>query len=558
MNHIATLRASTSSIPITPRFPAIGVEALALLTSIFLSLASNRAAWRHVLEDRAWDDHATWVFGACMFVALTAFQFVPLALVMTRRSARYVIAVVLVVSAFAGHFIETYNVFLDPGMLRNVLHTDVKEASELCSTDLLLHMVWQAALPIALLWRLRIVERPWRRALVQRAAALAMAVSLLALALVVSFQDVAGIARNHREWRFLVTPSNVVYSLARAGSTKARIAAAPLTPIGTDARLGPSWTGRTKPALVVIVVGETARASNWGLNGYARQTTPELAALDVVNFTDVTSCGTDTEASVPCMFSRGGLRDHDGARERTQESLLHVLQRAHLPVLWRDNQSGCKGVCTGLDFDQLDASTVAGLCEDARCFDEILLHGLDERIQARKGNQVVVLHGLGSHGPAYYRRYPERFRRFTPTCDTGELRKCTTEGIVNAYDNSLLYTDHVLGSAIRWLQSQASERDTALIYLSDHGESLGEHNLYLHGMPRSLAPKEQTHVPMVMWFSPGFASSFGVDTACLRQQALQPASHDNLFHTVLGLLDVQTRVHETRLDLMQACRSRQG
>jgi len=409
--------------------------------------------------------------------------------------------------------------------------------------------------PIWLVWRLPLMERPWRRALPRRLASVAIAIALVALAVMAVFQDVAGIARNHREWRFLVTPTNVLYSAVRAGTAKAKTAAGPLQPVGTDAALGPSWAARTKPALLIVVVGETARAANWGLSGYARQTTPELAALDVVNFRDVTTCGTDTEASVPCMFSPWGLHDHDSARERTHESLLHVLQHAKLPVLWRDNQSGCKGVCAGLELDQLDGAKIEGLCEDGRCFDEVLLHGLDERVQATKGNQVIVLHMLGSHGPAYHRRYPERFRRFTPTCDTAELRKCSQQEIVNAYDNTLLYTDHVLASAIRWLQSRAGERDSALVYVSDHGESLGEHNLYLHGMPRSIAPDEQTHVPMVMWFSQGFASSFGVDTACLRKFASQPASHDNLFHTVLGLLDVQTQVYDPKFDLMHGCRA---
>jgi lipid A ethanolaminephosphotransferase len=538
--------------------PAIRVETLALLTSIFLSLACNRAAWQHVLEDRAWGDPATWWFAAGAFVALTAFQFIVIALVLTRRNARYVVAALLTISAVAGHFIQTYNVYLDPGMLRSVLHTDVREASELKSASLLLQLAWQAVLPSWLVWRQPLVDRPWRRALLARVVAIAAAVVMLLLALAANFQDFAGIARNHREWRYLVTPTNVLYSAARASGEKAKAASAPLQPIGMDAVQGPSWSARTKPSLLVVVVGETARAANWGLDGYARQTTPELAALDVVNFSDVTTCGTDTEASVPCMFRPWGLRQHDSARERSHESLLHVLQRAHLPVLWRDNQSGCKGVCTGLELDQLDTAKVDGLCEDGRCFDEILLHDLDRRLEGKQGPQVLVLHGLGSHGPAYYRRYPEQFRRFTPTCDTAELRKCSPEQIVNSYDNTLLYTDHVLAATIRWMQSHAKERDGALIYVSDHGESLGEHNLYLHGMPRAIAPTEQTHVPMVMWLSQGFASSFGIDTGCLRRRAAQAASHDNLFHTVLGMMDVHTSIYEQDFDLTGGCRSSHG
>jgi lipid A ethanolaminephosphotransferase len=535
------------------RLPALSVETLALLTSLFFSLASNGAVWHHVLTDRDWSQAATWGVAGSLFAAVTAFQFVLLALVLTRRNARIVVSALLVVAALASHFIETYNVFLDPGMLRNVLHTDVKEAAELWSASLLLHLAWQAALPIWLVWNVPLIDGPWRRALRRRGAALLAGVALFAGALLLGFQDAADIARNHREWRFLVTPSNVLYSLARVGGSKAQAVAVPLQPIGTDAVLGPSWAGRTKPVLLVVVVGETARAANWGLSGYARQTTPQLAALSVINFSDVSSCGTDTESSLPCMFGPWGLRGHDAARERSHESLLHVLQRARLPVLWRDNQSGCKGICAGIETEQLDRATVAGLCRDGRCFDEILLHGLDRRL-AGGGNRVLVFHQLGSHGPAYHLRYPDRFRRFTPTCDTAQLRKCSSEQIVNTYDNTLLYTDHMLASTIRWLRSREHEHDSALIYLSDHGESLGEHNLFLHGLPRAIAPKEQTQVPMVMWFSPGFASSFGVDLACLHQRATQPASHDHLFHTVLGLLDVQTATYEGEFDLTLPCR----
>ena len=97
--------------------------------------------------------------------------------------------------------------------------------------------------------------------------------------------------------------------------------------------------------------------------------------------------------------------------------------------------------------------------------------------------------------------------------------------------------------------------DTALIYVSDHGESLGEKGLFLHGMPHAIAPEEQTRVPMVMWFSPGFVSDAGLDLACLRREAAQPASHDNLFPSILGLLQVDTREYQPGLDLFSKCRN---
>jgi len=230
------------------------------------------------------------------------------------------------------------------------------------------------------------------------------------------------------------------------------------------------------------------------------------------------------------------------------------LQHAGLKVVWRDNQSGCKGVCDGLEVQRPDPAASPGLCDGDRCLDEALLQGAEGLLRDTHGNLVLVLHQLGNHGPAYYKRYPAEFRRFTPTCDTDDLSSCSREAIANSYDNAVLYTDHVLARTIDMLKAQQAHYDSALLYVSDHGESIGEKGLFLHGMPYAIAPSEQTKVPMVMWLSPGYASSFGLDLACLQTRARQPASHDNVFHTVLGLLDVRTAVRDASMDLSAPCR----
>jgi lipid A ethanolaminephosphotransferase len=252
--------------------------------------------------------------------------------------------------------------------------------------------------------------------------------------------------------------------------------------------------------------------------------------------------------SLPCLFSPDGRATFDAVRTRRSESLLHVLDHAGVATRWRDNQSGCKGVCAGLPFE----STAA-----AHAFDDILLEGLDEAIAAQTGDAVFVLHPLGNHGPAYWRRYPDGFRRFVPDCRTVELGDCTREEIVNAYDNAVLYGDHVVASVIDVLQAQA-RHDTALLYVSDHGESLGEAGLYLHGLPYAIAPRTQTRVPMVAWLSPGFVDANGLDIACLRRIAGEPASHDNVFDSVLGLMRVATSVYTPRRDLFARCATRQS
>jgi lipid A ethanolaminephosphotransferase len=222
-------------------------------------------------------------------------------------------------------------------------------------------------------------------------------------------------------------------------------------------------------------------------------------------------------------------------------------------VHWRDNQSGCKRVCDGLPNDSVESLKLPQLCDGGRCLDEGLLHGLEERLLQARGTQLLVLHQLGNHGPSYFRRYPEAFRKFLPACEQDDLRQCSREEIVNAYDNALLYTDHVLARAIRTLQAHAAEVDSALLYVSDHGESLGEGNLFLHGIPYAIAPDVQTRVPMLMWISEGFARTRSLDTACLKRRAEQPARHDHLFHTLLTLTDVMTRLYEPDWDLTRGC-----
>ena len=534
--------------------PTVSTESLVIGASLYFAFACNVPFLSAVMSDHSASDAASWVFGGAMLVLLTALHGLLLSLVLNRWTARPLLSVLIVATAFATYYMRKYGVFLDPSMLRNVLHTGPAEARELFGWGMLPHLLLYAALPLALLWRVRLARRSLVRATIMRGATILAATGLAVGSLLLVFQDFSALMHEQKELRYLITPANYLYSSARVLAANTREANRVRTAVGTDARLGATWQARTKPALFVIAIGETARAANWGLNGYARQTTPELAALDVLNFRHVTACGSNTEASLPCMFSAIGRRDYDEDRIRTSESLLHVLNRAGFAVLWRDNQSGCKGVCAGLPEERLDQQQIAGLCEQGHCLDDVLLRGLDTVARDAKGNLVVVLHMLGNHGPAYYKRYPESFHRFTPTCDTAELRKCSQQEIVNAYDNALLYTDHVLARTIAFLKEREKRFDTAMLYVSDHGESLGENGLYLHGLPYAIAPIEQTRVPMVWWLSPAFVTSFGLDRACLAAQTTKPWAHDHLFHSVLGLLQVSTAVYDPALDVSAACR----
>lgn len=534
--------------------PVLSVETLTLLASLFFALSCNRMFLEGMLAGYDLASPAAWWYGATLVVGLAAAHFALLGLVATRWTVKPLLALLFVATAFAVHFMTRYKVFLDTNMLRNILATDVREAGDLMTWSLLPQLALYAALPVWLLSRVEIRRRTWGRALAVRAAALLVALLVAGGAIFTHFQDVASSMRNTRELRFLVTPANYLYSLAQVTRSQAQAVERVREPVGSDAVAGPGWTGRQKPVVMVMVLGETARAANWGLSGYARPTTPELAAeAGVINFAQVTSCGTDTETSLPCIFSPWGRRQYDEARIRSSESVLDVFKRAGFRVVWIDNQAGCKGVCTGVESTRPDPALSPQHCADGQCQDAALVDKLQQVVGDTPGNLLVVMHQMGNHGPAYFKRYPEAFKEFTPACEDADLPRCTPESIVNAYDNAIRYTDHVIAETVRFLRGHGAH-DTGLLYVSDHGESLGEKGLYLHGVPYAIAPDVQTRVPMVMWLSDGFARNLAVDRACLGKVAATPLAHDHLFHTLLGLLDVKTAVYAPEMDFSARCR----
>jgi lipid A ethanolaminephosphotransferase len=529
-------------------------EAVALVVAVFFALFCNRSFWQAVTDNTGGVGHGNWLLLATLFIALVALGYILLGLVLTRWTMRPVLALLLVATALAVHFMEQYRVFLDPAMLRNALATDPGEARDLINWSLARDLILYAGIPLWLLSRIRIRLPSWPRAIGFRLATLAAALVVSGGALLLSYQDLAPLMRNHKEVRYLLTPANYLYALARVSFARADAAEAVRAPVATDATPGAGWAQRQKPVVLVMVLGETARAANWQLSGYTRPTTPELAARDdLINFAAVTSCGTDTETSLPCIFSPWGRAQYDEKRIRGSESLLDVAARAGFRVVWIDNQSGCKGVCAGVEAVRPDPAMPGGLCQDGQCQDGALVETLARTMADSTGNLLVIMHQMGNHGPAYFKRYPPAFAHFTPACNDIDLSRCPREEIVNAYDNALRYTDHVLAATIGLLAGQDA-RDAAMLYVSDHGESLGENGLFLHGIPYAIAPDVQTRVPMVLWLSPGYARSFATNPACVAERAQKPATHDHLFHTILGMLDIRTATYSAGMDLVADCR----
>ena len=552
----------------TPRFLSLirlkspsewPLPVLVVLVAVWLASVGNTALWRQLASLPELVGPRGLLFEMGFGIWLTALLTLVLSPMAWPQVFKPVAAALLLTAAGSTHFMLAFSAVIDPSMLLNVMHTDTHEVADLLSPQLALTVLLVGVLPAWWLWQQPVRPVRWSHRLGHNVALLAGALVVTGLVLVLMFQDFASLMRNHKQVRYLINPLNTVYAVGRAAADTMPRSQRPLLPVGTDARLGTSYAGQKQAPLLVLVVGETARAANFGLGGYARDTTPQLRALQAEGnlsyFTNVRSCGTNTQASVPCMFSHHGKEAHESSDDR-HENLLDVLQRAGLGVVWIDNQSGCKGVCDRVPNTNTRELKDPEWCATGECFDEVMLAEMQRQLAAmpperKQRGVVVVLHQMGSHGPAYHRRTPPALKTFTPECTSNALQDCTREALVNTYDNSIRYTDHLLARTVTWLRTQTAS--TALLYVSDHGESLGENNLYLHGLPYALAPVEQKHVPMLTWLSPAMQQRTGVQARCLNGQTQQPLTHDNLFHSVLGLMDVSTEAYQPKLDVFRAC-----
>ena len=531
---------------------------VALLGSLWLASAGNYALWQQVhqlpevngLRGLAF----TLGFGLIITCALTSL----LSLFNWGKLLKPVLTVFFFSAASGAYFMMSYGIVIDSTMITNVIQTDTKEALDLFNWRMLVSFAILGLLPAWVLWKTPLKSLRVGQQLLGNALMAVLSIGILLASLLAVFQDFSSIMRNHTQLRYLINPLNSYYAIGMVAAKPFQRDNKTLLPVGQDAKFVTA-KATDKPPLILLVLGETARMGNFGLNGYDRNTTPELSKENTVSLRGVMSCGTSTATSVPCMFSHLGKEDFE-SRKNNYESLIDVLHHAGLALLWIDNQSGCKGVCERVPQALTKELKHPSLCKGGECFDEIMLHQLDERIQAlpaerRAKGVVVVMHQMGSHGPAYYKRVPDTFKKFQPECKSNALQECSREQVVNSFDNTILYTDHFLSQAIQWLKKSNATHATAMLYVSDHGESLGENNLYLHGLPYRVAPDVQKRVPWISWWSQQFETQTGLSSACLKKKTNAPLTHDNYFHSVLGMVGVSTEVYQAKLDVHADCRT---
>ncbi|MGQ0904398.1 phosphoethanolamine transferase [Acinetobacter baumannii] len=488
-------------------------------------------------------------------VIVVATYYAALQILNWKWTAKIFAILLVFIGGFSSYFVNTLGVIISPDQIQNIAQTDVAEATDLLSLRFGLWTIFFVILPIFLITQVKLKSERILPLLLKKVLSIALAFAVVGGLLFAYYVDFAAIFREHRDLKGMISPQNTISSVMSYYRKKAPKKNLPLVKYGEDAHQV-QQTQKDLPKLMVLVVGETARAESFSLNGYAKNTNPELSKQDILNFSQVSSCGTATAVSVPCMFSGMPRADYDEQLASHREGLLDIAKRAGYQVTWIDNNSGCKGACDRVEQYQIPEDLKQKWCKDGECLDGILIDSLKQYLSSipkdDKRPRLVVLHQMGSHGPAYYKRAPEGYQPFKPTCDTNAIQGCSPAELINSYDNTIVYTDHVLSQMINTLK-EVSDYQTGLWYLSDHGESTGEHGMYLHGSPYSIAPSQQTHIPMIMWFSDGWKQHNLAQVNCLNQQTKQKLSQDNLFPSLLSLLDVQTQVINPQLDMLHSC-----
>lgn len=532
-------------------------QALVALVSTYVVFTLNGAFWSRLIAIPEHTNISRWSAVLVIGTSLLALTVAVLSLLAVPYVLKPVAILLVLTSASTAYFLSEYGVVIDTNMVRNVLQTDPAEAGDLIGPKFMYSVALWGALPAVLIWVTAVAWQPMSQTIAANARMILLSLgptAAMALTMQPLIHDAVG---TRKDLQYVLVPYNVIMATTRFLRSKEPWLPKVVRPFGEDAHRALDAQVATRRLVTVLVIGETARAANFSLLGYGRPTNPRLSGIDgLLSFRHVTSCGTDTAHSVPCIFSGLGRDRFSSWKAASQENLLDIVQRAGLAVLWRENQGGCKGVCRRTPTENLARAGDKRFCASRECFDEILLDGLDEQIVAMKDGGIIVLHMMGSHGPSYHSRVPAEFRVFRPTCDTREIRSCSIASLMNTYDNTIVYSDYVLAKLIVVLGSLADRSvDTSMIYVSDHGESLGESGAYLHGAPYFMAPKEQTHVPLLMWMAPSTQARLGVDFRCLDDLAKQAhLSHDNIFHSVLGIHAIETRTYDRSLDIFAPCR----
>ena len=440
-------------------------------------------------------------------------------------------------NAAALYFMLSYGIEFDRAMIDSILNTDQREATELWHPKALFYLVAFGALPAALMFSAEIQMSRWYWRIGGAVALLAALTAwLFATSFIWLWLDLyaSQMGRKVLPWSYLTATGR--HYLRTALDTRVQSALPDAVFISENS------SGKD---VVVLVIGEAVRAENFAYYGYKRDTNPFTSAKGVQALPAGRSCSTHTRGSAACILT------HEGRNANAwtgHEPLPSYLTRHGVETIFRSNNTGVPP----LMVDRREtAREIADNCKETNCptgkLDDSLNWGLAELLRKSEARRIFALiHQTGSHGPAYWTKYPAEFEHFTPVCETVQLVDCTREQLFNAYDNTLRYTDSLLADLIDQLES-LEDTNAVLIYVPDHGQSLGENGFFTHGSPQVIAPDEQRIIPFLVWMSDGFRESRGIGEAGLAID--QGFPHDFPFHSVMGAFGMRSEVYKPEFDI---------
>lgn len=470
-------------------------------------------------------------------------------LILHKRTLKPISVLILLCNSACLYFMNSYQIQIDVYMLMNIFETNAKEVSDLISKGLLLYMFIFGILPsLLILTKIQIKQNENNYKKNLRLTLISFLLLFFEFSLFFSLPKSRNfIMKNRRHIINYVTPANYIGNMARFLSIKIKgiFFSKNVIDISSDAEIKIE-SKNNKKNLVILVIGESARSQNFSLNGYKRNTNEFLESYDIMSFKNFYSCGTCTIHSIPCIFSHLDRKHFTILEGKKYENLLDILKKVDFDVKWRSNNGDCKGVCNrvnylstnGLDINGYDESLVKNLIRESKNF--------------TKHNNIIVINQRGSHDP-YYKRYPNEFRKFKPDCQR-ELNSCSIEEIMNAYDNSIYYSSYNLSRILDFLKKDLySDYNVLFLYVSDHGDALGEDGLWAHSMPYNKANYYVKKIPMLLWFSDSFGEEFRINKECLKDMTDKELSHDNIFHSILGVFRIKSKYYDENLDIFNRC-----
>jgi len=427
-----------------------------------------------------------------------------------------------------------FGIILDKTMMSNVFNTNFSEVNQLFNPKIFIYILFLGIAPSFVIYRLKILFQP---SALKRIVIMAIFILATAILAFINSKSWLWIDKNAKHLGGLSMPLSYFINSIRYSVS--------LVNKGQQIQLPQAHFVNNKNTLVFLVIGESARKANFSLYGYPRLTNPLLQNDQVIALQNTTSCTTYTTESIKCMLSHLGSKSPS---RKSFEPLPIYLQRHNINVLWRSNNWGePKMQLTNYQ----KTSEIIAKCHHKNCqktdHDESLLYDIDQEIKNYSNkNALIVLHQNGSHGPNYHSKYPAEFEKFTPVCKSVELQKCNKEELINAYDNTIVYNDFFLHQLIKVLKKN-KKISSLVIYISDHGESLGEYNFYLHGMPYSIAPDYQKQIPFIIWASDKFKKEHDFSNHDLATRTKN--SQDNIFHSIMGAFGLRSEIYNQELDI---------